>query len=115
VVAGSQRRRLRQRPGHNPQPPAENVPSEGAEPYRLTRFVIFCCAADAEALQGVVHGDVGRRGRDQWLEMGRAVAAETGGRDRRPPNPPPPALTVDAVRPVSRPHRPYEYSLQYDG
>jgi uncharacterized repeat protein (TIGR03943 family) len=90
------------------------APGEGAEPYRLTRFVIFCCAADAEALQVVVHGDVGRRGRDQWLEMEwrwlpRPVAA-TGD-----PSPPPPALTVDAVRSVSRPHRPYEYSLQYGG
>ena len=33
------------------------APAEDADGYRLTRFVIFCCAADAEALQAVVHGD----------------------------------------------------------
>jgi uncharacterized repeat protein (TIGR03943 family) len=37
--------------------------------YRLTRFVIFCCAADAEALQADVRGDRTPRARDQWLEV----------------------------------------------
>jgi uncharacterized membrane protein YcgQ (UPF0703/DUF1980 family) len=41
------------------------APAEDADGYRLTRFVIFCCAADAEALQAVVHGDPVPRDRDQ--------------------------------------------------
>ncbi|MFL6185012.1 MAG: TIGR03943 family protein, partial [Actinomycetes bacterium] len=33
------------------------TPAEGgAGGYRLTRFVIFCCAADAEALQAGARG-----------------------------------------------------------
>ena len=48
--------------------------------YRLTRFVIFCCAADAEALQAVVRGDPTPRARDQWLEVERAADMARGGR-----------------------------------
>jgi uncharacterized membrane protein YcgQ (UPF0703/DUF1980 family) len=96
-------RPTRSSPG--PGGPHPRPPREGAEAYRLTRFVIFCFAADAEALQVVVHGDLGRRGRDQWLEV--------EGRWPRPATPaPPPTLAVDAVRPLARPH---EYNLQYGG
>ena len=90
------------------------APDRGGDGYRLTRFVIFCCAADAEALQVEVHGDATRRAGDQWLEVEgrwrpRPVAAESD------PSPPPPVLDVDAVRPVAQPRRPYEYSIQYAG
>jgi uncharacterized repeat protein (TIGR03943 family) len=91
------------------------APSEGKEGgYRLSRFVIFCCAADAEALQAVVSGDPTPRARDQWLEVEgtwqpRPPAAEDD------PSPPPPALQVDTVRPVAPAHPPYEYSVQFSG
>jgi uncharacterized repeat protein (TIGR03943 family) len=91
------------------------APSQGKEGgYRLTRFVIFCCAADAEALQAVVRGDRAPRARDQWLEVEgtwvpRPVAAEDD------PSPPPPALQVASVRPVSPVRPPYEYSVQFSG
>jgi uncharacterized repeat protein (TIGR03943 family) len=91
------------------------APSEGKEGgYRLTRFVIFCCAADAEALQAVVRGDPTPQARDQWLEVEgtwvpRPVAAEDA------PSPPPPALQVDIVRPVAPARPPYEYSVQFSG
>jgi uncharacterized repeat protein (TIGR03943 family) len=90
------------------------APERGGEGYRLTRFVIFCCAADAEALQVAVHGDGTRRTADQWLEVEgrwqpRPVAAEDD------PSPAPPVLAVDTVRPVAQPRRPYEYSIQYGG
>jgi uncharacterized repeat protein (TIGR03943 family) len=91
------------------------APSEGKESgYRLTRFVIFCCAADAEALQAVVRGDRTPRARDQWLEvegtwLPRPVAAEDD------PSPPPPALQVDSVRPVTPARPPYEYTVQFSG
>ena len=82
--------------------------------YRLTRFVIFCCAADAEALQADVLGDRTPRARDQWLEvegtwLPRSPAAEDD------PSPPPPALHVDSVRPVAPARPPYEYSVQFGG
>ena len=82
--------------------------------YRLTRFVIFCCAADAEALQADVRGDPTPRARDQWLEvegtwLPRPAAAEDD------PSPPPPALHVDTVRPVAPARPPYEYTVQFSG
>jgi uncharacterized repeat protein (TIGR03943 family) len=91
------------------------APSQGQEGgYRLTRFVIFCCAADAEALQAVVRGDPTPRARDQWLEVEgtwqpRPPAAEDD------PSPPPPALRVDTVRPVAPARPPYEYTVQFSG
>jgi uncharacterized repeat protein (TIGR03943 family) len=91
------------------------APSEGKEGgYRLTRFVIFCCAADAEALQAVVRGDATPRARDQWLEVEgtwqpRPPAAEDD------PSPPPPVLHADLVRPVAPARPPYEYTVQFSG
>ena len=91
------------------------APSQGREGgYRLTRFVIFCCAADAEALQAVVRGDPTPRARDQWLEI-------EGSWQPRPPaaeddaSPPPPALHADTVRPVAPASPPYEYTVQFSG
>ena len=88
------------------------APAEDADGYRLTRFVIFCCAADAEALQAVVHGDPALRARDQWLEVGDLAAPP--GHPRRP-DPTPPVLQADLVRPVAPPRPPYEYSVQFTG
>jgi len=90
------------------------APDRGGDGYRLTRFVIFCCAADAEALQVAVHGDATRRAGDQWLEVeGRWRSRPVAAADD--PSPPPPVLDVDAVRPVAQPRRPYEYTIQYGG
>ena len=91
------------------------APGQGEEgSYRLTRFVIFCCAADAEALQAVVRGDPTPRARDQWLEVeGTWLPRPTAAEDD--PSPPPPALHVDRVRPVAPARPPYEYSVQFSG
>jgi uncharacterized repeat protein (TIGR03943 family) len=91
------------------------APGQGEEGgYRLTRFVIFCCAADAEALQAVVRGDPTPRARDQWLEVeGTWLPRPTAAEDD--PGPPPPALQVDRVRPVAPVRPPYEYSVQFSG
>jgi uncharacterized repeat protein (TIGR03943 family) len=83
------------------------APGEGDEGYRLTRFVISCCAADASALQLVVRGDQRQWHRDQWLEvegqwLRRPVAAADD------PEPPLPVLTADVVRPIPQPREPYE-------
>jgi uncharacterized repeat protein (TIGR03943 family) len=90
------------------------APAGGTDGYRLTRFVIFCCAADAEALQAVVRGDPTPRARDQWLEV-------EGSWMPRPPaagddtSPPPPVLHAVVVRPVAPARPPYEYSVQFGG
>jgi uncharacterized repeat protein (TIGR03943 family) len=89
------------------------APGEGAGGYRLTRFVIFCCAADAEALQAVVRGDPTPRTRDQWLEVEGTWVPRPAAVDD--PSPPPPALHADVVRTVAPAHPPYEYSVQFSG
>ena len=89
------------------------APGEGAGGYRLTRFVIFCCAADAEALQAVVRGDPTPRARDQWLEVEGTWLPRPAAVDD--PSPPPPALHADVVRTVAPAHPPYEYSVQFSG
>jgi uncharacterized repeat protein (TIGR03943 family) len=90
------------------------APEPGGGGYRLTRFVIFCCAADAEALQVTVRGDATRRASDQWLEVeGRWQPRPLA--DADDPGAAPPVLLAEAVRPVAQPRRPYEYSLQYGG
>jgi len=90
------------------------APSQGQEGgYRLTRFVIFCCAADAEALQTVIAGDATPRARDQWLEVEGTWQPRPPAEDD--PSPPPPALRVDTVRPVAPARPPYEYTVQFSG
>ncbi len=89
------------------------APAEGTGGYRLTRFVIFCCAADAEALQAVVRGDPTPRARDQWLEVEGSWQPRPAAVDD--PTPPPPVLKADLVRPVAPPRPPYEYSVQFTG
>jgi uncharacterized repeat protein (TIGR03943 family) len=89
------------------------APSDGVGGYRLTRFVIFCCAADAEALQAVVRGDPTPRARDQWLEVEGTWLPRPAAVDD--PSPPPPVLTADVVRPVAPARPPYEYSVQFSG
>ena len=89
------------------------APADGADGYRLTRFVIFCCAADAEALQAVVRGDGTPRARDQWLEVEGQWLPRPAAVDD--PSPPPPVLKADLVHPVTQPRPPYEYSVQFSG
>jgi uncharacterized repeat protein (TIGR03943 family) len=81
--------------------------------YRLTRFVIFCCAADAEALQAVIRGDATARARDQWLEVEGTWQPRPASPDD--PSPPPPVLNADVIRPITPPRPPYEYSMQFSG
>ena len=89
------------------------APAEGRGGYQLTRFVIFCCAADAEALQAVVTGDPTPRARDQWLEVEGTWVPRPAAVDD--PTPPPPVLKADLVRPVAPARPPYEYTVQFSG
>ena len=89
------------------------APGDGGGGYRLTRFVIFCCAADAEALQAVVRGDPIPRARDQWLEVDGTWQPRPAAVDD--PSPPPPVLKADLVHPLAPARPPYEYSVQFTG
>jgi uncharacterized repeat protein (TIGR03943 family) len=90
------------------------APAEGGDGgYRLTRFVVFCCAADAEALQAVVRGDPAPRARDQWLEVEGTWQPRPAAVDD--PNPPPPVLNADGVHSIAPPRPPYEYTTQFGG
>jgi uncharacterized repeat protein (TIGR03943 family) len=86
---------------------------DGDGGWRLTRFVIFCCAADAEALQAVVRGDAVSRARDQWFEVEGTWQPRPAAVDD--PSPPPPVLNADGVRPIAQPSPPYEYSVRFSG
>jgi uncharacterized repeat protein (TIGR03943 family) len=86
---------------------------DGDGGYRLTRFVIFCCAADAEALQAVVRGDQVPRARDQWLEVEGTWQPRPAAVDD--PSPPPPVLDAKGVHPIAPPRPPYEYSMRFSG
>jgi uncharacterized repeat protein (TIGR03943 family) len=89
------------------------APAEGSGSYQLTRFVIFCCAADAEALQAVIRGDATPRARDQWLEVEGTWVPRPAAVDDPPP--PPPVLNADTVHPIAPPRPPYEYTVQFSG
>jgi uncharacterized repeat protein (TIGR03943 family) len=78
--------------------------------YLLTRFNLFCCAADGQAYQLKVRGDGARRQPDQWLVV------EGRWRPQRvysgiAPSGVLPVLVADSVTPVQRPADPYEHNL----
>jgi uncharacterized repeat protein (TIGR03943 family) len=78
--------------------------------YRLARFNVFCCAADAEAYEIDVRGDATPRRADQWLLVeGRwlpqPVASTMQPSSRRP------VLVAAAVTPVKPPADRYEHNL----
>ena len=85
------------------------VAATDAGGYRMSRFVIFCCAADAEAVEVAVTGDAVARKRDEWLEVeGTWVPGPVTGDEA-------PRLVAATVRPVKRPAEPYEYTTVWSG
>jgi uncharacterized repeat protein (TIGR03943 family) len=89
------------------------APAEGGDGYRLTRFTVFCCAADAEAFQAVIRGDRTPRARDQWLEVEGTWRPRPAAVDD--PTAPLPILDAEVVHPVAPAHPPYEYSGVFAG
>jgi len=78
--------------------------------YLLTRFNLFCCAADGQAYQVEVRGDGASRPADQWLVVeGRWLPQRVF--DGIAPSGVVPALRVDSVTPVGAPADPYEHNL----
>jgi uncharacterized repeat protein (TIGR03943 family) len=78
--------------------------------YLLTRFNLFCCAADGQAYQLEVRGDRERRQPDQWLVVeGRWLPQRVY--DGIAPSGVRPVLVADSVTPVRAPADPYEHNL----
>jgi uncharacterized repeat protein (TIGR03943 family) len=87
-------------------------PTHGAG-YRLDRFAMFCCAADAQVVEVAVKGDTGPRRADQWLVIEgylRASLAKGDGKDVDPDDAVP-ELIADSVTPVQPPRDRYEHTL----
>ena len=83
--------------------------------YRLARFVMFCCAADAEVVEIAVRGDPTPRQPDQWLTIeghwpapppGAALETVSDGAGGRLP-----VLVADKVTPTSPPRDRYEHTI----
>jgi uncharacterized repeat protein (TIGR03943 family) len=85
------------------------APGKG-DGYLLTRFNLFCCAADGQAYQLEVRGDRAQRQPDQWLVVeGRWLPQRVY--DEIAPSGVRPVLLADSVTPVRRPADPYEHNL----
>jgi uncharacterized repeat protein (TIGR03943 family) len=84
-------------------PPAKG----GSEDFRLTRFMIACCAADGQAIQVAVHGTTGPLPpTDSWVEVvGHWRAPPTG---TTPEDEEAPPLDLVRMRAVPQPENPYE-------
>jgi uncharacterized repeat protein (TIGR03943 family) len=78
--------------------------------YLLTRFNLFCCAADGQAYQLEVRGDRARRQPDQWLVVeGRWLPQRVY--EGIAPSGALPVLVADSVTPVRPPADRYEHNL----
>jgi uncharacterized repeat protein (TIGR03943 family) len=85
------------------------APGKG-DSYLLTRFNLFCCAADGQAYQAEVRGDRTPRQPDQWLVVeGRWLPQRVY--DGIAPSGVRPVLVAESVTPVRAPADPYEHNL----
>ena len=93
--------------------------SKDGNGFLLNRFTIFCCAADAEIQQIRILGATDTLPDNTWVTIvgtwppASAPAATTSTTPVDPDDAPLPELTGTTVTQVSRPHAPYEYTLQY--
>jgi uncharacterized repeat protein (TIGR03943 family) len=79
---------------------------DGSEDFRLVRFMIACCAADAQAVQVAVHGAPATiPPSDSWVEVVGHWREPTAGGD---PNDQIPLFDVAGMKTVPRPDNPYE-------
>ena len=79
--------------------------------FLLSRFTIFCCAADAEIQQVLVLGGTTTLPDNTWVQVTGTwppTSAPPAGDDTAIPE-----MTSTSVVQVKRPHAPYEYTLQY--
>lgn len=90
--------------------------AKDSDGFLLSRFTIFCCAADAEIQQVRVVGSAaaGTLASNSWVTVVGSwppTTAPAAGVD--PEKAPLPVLQASSVTQVKRPHAPYEYTLQY--
>jgi uncharacterized repeat protein (TIGR03943 family) len=84
----------------------------GRDGYLLTRFAIYCCAADATALKVAIHGNPVPRAPDTWLEVeGRWQQRTSGDPDQAASETP--LLLAESIRVTKQPSPPYESGLPF--
>ena len=72
--------------------------------YSIARFVIFCCAADGEAVEVTVRGDDPGVRQNTWVEVeGEWEPGEA------------PTVRARSVRKIGKPREPYEYTVTWSG
>jgi uncharacterized repeat protein (TIGR03943 family) len=81
------------------------VPDEQPGMYRLTRFVVGCCAADGQPIQVLVEGAAPAPAADTWLE----VVGRWDGRILERGSSRLPVIALDEQRTIDEPAQPYEY------
>jgi uncharacterized repeat protein (TIGR03943 family) len=84
----------------------------GRDGYRLTRFAINCCAADATALKVAIHGDPVPRAPDTWLEVEGRWQQRTSG-DPNQPSSETTLLLAESIRVIEQPSPPYESGFPF--
>ena len=93
---------------------AKDPGSTDGKGFLLSRFTIFCCAADAEIQQVRVLGAPGSFATNSWVTVvGTWPPASAPAAGTDPDKAPLPVLRAATVSQVKRPHAPYEYTLQY--
>ena len=84
------------------------IPDQGGgREYQLARFVLACCAADAEAFTVQIRGDATPRQADQWLLVEGRWQPEPAP-EQASPSSKPPVLLADSVTAVHPPANRYE-------
>jgi uncharacterized repeat protein (TIGR03943 family) len=79
----------------------------GAGEFLLSRFMISCCAADAQLLQAGVVQPGSAPKQDSWVRVTGAWEPDESGRALSPDGFPIPKLVASQVVPVSQPDNPY--------
>ena len=83
---------------------------DGSHQYQLARFVLACCAADAEAYTVRIRGDASPRQADQWLLVeGRWLPQPVP--EQASPSATPPVLVADSVTAIRPPPNRYENTV----
>jgi uncharacterized repeat protein (TIGR03943 family) len=81
--------------------------------FLLSRFTIFCCAADAEIQQVRILGSSATLAPNTWVTVTGTWPVSSAPTGAVSDNEPIPVMTATSVVQVKRPHAPYEYTLQY--
>ena len=107
-VARAQEDQKRSLEGHRVRLVGFVIPDQdGGHEYQLARFVLACCAADAEAYTVQIRGDATPRQADQWLLVeGRWLPQPIP--QQASPSTKPPVLLADSVTIIHPPANRYE-------